>query len=303
MNDLDRPIFVVGAARSGTTMLAHILRRHSRLAFLDEPNHIWRYGNEGRDHDVLTPDDLSENIARHIRQSFARFVYEQGKERLLDKTPHNSLRMEFVAAVFPNGKFVHMIRDGRDVALSAARQWRGGVGQGETRPPTARVQRLWKRTRKLWAARGEALRHAPRVYLRKALVEWARVLFPHHTYVWGPRFPGIEAVARTYSLLETCAIQWDWCVRAAMSAGRRMGDDQYLEVRFEEFLAHPEEHTRRILAFLELEPEEDVIQFARASTNRANAGKWRHLPAEDVERIVKHIAPTLAYLGYLEDDV
>jgi hypothetical protein len=53
-----------------------------------------------------------------IRALYARYAQRQGKRRYGDKTPIYVLHVAFLAGLFPEAKFVHVIRDGRDVALS-----------------------------------------------------------------------------------------------------------------------------------------------------------------------------------------
>ena len=74
---------------------------------------------------------------------FALYTSRQGKARYAEKTPINVLHIELLADVFPEARFIHLIRDGRDVALSyldtdfgasslpeAAVQWRRFVRKG-----------------------------------------------------------------------------------------------------------------------------------------------------------------------------
>ncbi len=42
----------------------------------------------------------------------------QGKKRWVEKTPSNIMHMERLLTLFPGAKFIHVIRDGRDVAIS-----------------------------------------------------------------------------------------------------------------------------------------------------------------------------------------
>jgi hypothetical protein len=52
-------------------------------------------------------------------------VRERGKTRWVETTPDNTLRAHRTARYFPQAKFIHMIRDGRDVAASVIVQWWG----------------------------------------------------------------------------------------------------------------------------------------------------------------------------------
>ncbi len=127
---LTRPVFIVGCGRSGTTILGKLLSQHSQLAYLNEPRHIWRHEpqtdiwsensqlNGGKL--MLTATDFSEAAATRIYNAFAVEVRTQGKHRLVEKLPINSFRIEFINRLFPEALFIHIIRNGIEVAHSIA---------------------------------------------------------------------------------------------------------------------------------------------------------------------------------------
>lgn len=57
-------------------------------------------------------------FADAIRACFAEYAYAQGKPRYADKTPIFIVQIPLLASLFPEAVFVHVVRDGRDVALS-----------------------------------------------------------------------------------------------------------------------------------------------------------------------------------------
>ena len=144
------PFFIVAAARSGTTLLRVMLDRHPDIAIPGEGHFIprmWknrkRYGVDGRvDQIDLFLADLARDRAfgywelpiqavrseigdrvglplpEAISSAYAAFAHAHGKERWADKTPDYIDHLALLARLFPKARFVHMIRDGRDVALS-----------------------------------------------------------------------------------------------------------------------------------------------------------------------------------------
>jgi hypothetical protein len=153
-------VFVVGCQRSGTTLLQKMLDVHPDLAVTCDSEFIPRVLAEaGAQEDVrLEPElvdlavryrsrsdragfkklELPEATARGLAaqaSTFGGFVSllfdevaaRRGKTRAGDKTPDYALRMPLLHALFPWARFVHIVRDGRDVALSL-RDWsvRGG---------------------------------------------------------------------------------------------------------------------------------------------------------------------------------
>ena len=143
--------FVVGVARSGTTLLRLMLDAHPELAIPPETHFIPKLAKsmgelpksvgEGemrrRAHEVITehrrwPDyglDAAEldrrfdhtepfNATHALRAFYALYAEKQGKPRWGDKSPSYVRRIRRVHAVLPESHFIHLIRDGRDVALS-----------------------------------------------------------------------------------------------------------------------------------------------------------------------------------------
>jgi hypothetical protein len=142
-------VFVVGCPRSGTTLLQRILDAHPQLAVCPESFWIvYYYQNrvglrpDGR----ITPEiidrlfeyhkfyrmkqdrqDLEKMLGQTEPISYADFVSgifdayaeDHGKPLAGDKTPDYVRNLPVLHQLWPKAKFVHLIRDGRDVALSA----------------------------------------------------------------------------------------------------------------------------------------------------------------------------------------
>jgi hypothetical protein len=143
-----KPIFIVSAPRSGSTLLRLILDAHPRLAVpppawlyeLVYP-YLYSYGDLSSNEnfralaeDILEaptiknwPTTLSadELTAASAERSFAglfdalhrHYAVETGKERWGEKTPRNCFWMDEIRQDFPDVQFIHLIRDGRDMAI------------------------------------------------------------------------------------------------------------------------------------------------------------------------------------------
>ena len=282
-DSLDRPIIVVGAPRSGTTLLGQLLGEHPALAHVDEPRLTWRYGNDAKG-DMLTGRDARPEVCRYIREKFKEAVRSEGKQRLLEKTPSNALRMEFVDRALPGCLFVHIIRDGVESSLAIRRFW-----QDHSRGVKRR--KLWERLREMqvrqWPYYGREFirRIAP-----KSLSRFVR------RPVWGPRIPGIDSLLVELELIEVCALQWRTCVEAACHYGRELPADRYLEVRLEEMSL---DKVREILAFCQLDSSPEVeAAFVRDFDSRQTAHRRSVAEPEDLELINKWTESTRRWLGY-----
>jgi len=151
------PFFIVGAGRSGTTLLRLMLCGHPKLFIPPEAwflgNVMWHLPSSG----ALSKEDLAEcerlilsgdrwkdwqcsdERLREILRGCAGLDLASVIDRLFrevfdlppgvrwgEKTPKHSYLVERIGAIFPESQFIHLIRDGRDVASSMlARGWFG----------------------------------------------------------------------------------------------------------------------------------------------------------------------------------
>ena len=140
------PIFIVGAPRSGTGIFYRTMANHPDLAWISnitkkfpsslfltriimlfrddhrptEANNVWQKFTSGKD-ESLGRDDVTPAV----RQFFHRIVRINlrlfNKPRFLNKCPGNSVRVEFLKEIFPDARFIHLIRDGRAASYSIMR--------------------------------------------------------------------------------------------------------------------------------------------------------------------------------------
>ena len=147
----DAPVFVLGCPRSGTTVLFHMLMSAGNFAVYRAESNVFsvlqpRFGSLRRESNRrellrywlksklfqvtgLEPEPLRETLLRQCSSAgdFLRIVMEetarhQGVKRWTDSTPDHLLYIPQIKREIPNALIVHIIRDGRDVALSYAKQ-------------------------------------------------------------------------------------------------------------------------------------------------------------------------------------
>jgi hypothetical protein len=278
---LAQPIIVIGAPRSGTTLLAGLLSRHPALCLLNEPRITWKYGNE-RKSDVLSRCDARPEVNAHIRREFAHAIRAAGKTRMLEKSPSNAVRMGFVDNVFPDCKVVHIMRHGVQSALSIRAFWQKHASGAPRRHLVRRAKEIKLRQ----------VPHYSKELARRVLAPWMpRVV---KAPLWGVRLPGMHEMLRDLDLLEVCSLQWRWCVEAACQEGRKWPADRYMECRLEEF---DQSVLERILQFCHLEPSAEVLSAYQERFDPSQPqGRTSSANPGEVALIRRWIEPTLAWL-------
>lgn len=148
MNDRPAP-FIVGVGRSGTTLLRMMLDSHSTLAIPPETNfgaappaferggvkaaveamvasEFWGDYNLPADDFARWVDDRGVTTLSDVLRAFYELYAERrGKSRWGNKTPYHLARMTLIQEILPEACFIHLVRDGRDVALSTVPVWFG----------------------------------------------------------------------------------------------------------------------------------------------------------------------------------
>ncbi len=201
------PIALGGCGRSGTTLLRVMLDSHRRICCGPESSVFRRR--------AIDPDALAERFGfthaqvRRIHASaasrpafieaFAGLCMDRaGKQRWAEKTPRNIGRVGAIFGCFPEARFVHVLRDGRDVACSLRTHPRHRVVDGrlvplDTRKPIAGCARRWVRdiegSRRWWGdprfqvVRYEDLVLNPRPALERLMAfigeDWDEAMLAH----------------------------------------------------------------------------------------------------------------------------
>ncbi|HXJ65500.1 MAG TPA: sulfotransferase [Actinomycetota bacterium] len=269
--------FVVGEARSGTTLLRVMLDAHPQLSIPPESYFVSglypyrsRYERNGsfdlarfagdlqglhkfRDWD-LDANVLGEvfaspmprgTYADAIRLLYGTYATAHDKPRYGDKSPGYVTRMKLLVQLFPEARFVHIVRDVRSVALS----------------------------------------------LTEMPAEWGTRTVP-------------EGAAR-----------WRHRVSRGHTEGTALGPDRYLEVRYEDLVGDAEQELRRLVEFLLLPWDDAVLHYADRGLSRVPEGShdihgnvasapkatrdWRsQISPEDLEVVEAIAGDVMTEMGY-----
>ena len=227
---------IVGSPRSGTTLLRFLLDAHSELAippetgFLTLSEKIPGRGDKLREKffetvvnyaapapswpDFEIPHEIFQSALNEItpfsvsdgfRTFYRVYASRHGKTRWGDKTPIYSKYLNLIRRVLPEARFIHIIRDGRDAALSLRRMWFS---------------------------------------------------------------PGWQ--------IETQANYWRNFVLAARREG--LGNDDYIEVRYEELIINTEQVLKRVCSHIDLAYEPQMLSYFKNTPERLKEHKGRMLP-------------------------
>lgn len=144
----DAPFFIVGLGRSGTTLIRLMLHNHPNIAIPYESHFITKYFERASEYGDLTIDMNLRNLLQDIlsEELLSMWDHEFNLERILNRVKERTIggaisavymdytqgksksrwgdksdylnRMHIINKIYPNAQFIHIVRDGRDVANS-----------------------------------------------------------------------------------------------------------------------------------------------------------------------------------------
>ena len=266
---IHRPVFIVSAPRSGSTLLFETLAESRELYSLGGEAHslveqfdALRPGGGKVDSNRLLAADLMPDIAARMRETIAGLLVDstgsapQGAApiRLLEKTPKNSLRIPFFRALFPDALFVYLWRDPRENLSSIMEAWRSG-------------------------------RFVTYRQLDGSTEPWSLLLPPG----WQQQ--------RGRPLEEVAAFQWRSANEIVMGDLAALPRGDWMSVNYSEFMADPSREVQRICAFAGLAFDEGLrervskpLPPSRHTQTAPAEGKWRKNETE-ILRVLPGVQP------------
>lgn len=128
LKKVDKPIFILGTGRSGTTILGTILSMHKEVGYLNEPKALWHKVYSGEDligsyslgeaRYRLDDSDVSKPVLEGAYRLYGAFLRISFSTRVVDKYPELIFRIPFVRGIFPDAKFIFLVRNGWDTCHS-----------------------------------------------------------------------------------------------------------------------------------------------------------------------------------------
>jgi hypothetical protein len=256
---LRAPVFVLGAPRSGTTFLGSCIGALPEVSYHFEPRVTKAAARQ-----VHEGTWSERRAARVFRTSYRLLLLAAGDggRRFVEKNPENCFVVPFLVRTFPDARFVQIVRDGRDVAVShAEKPWLSAASAGGGK--RGRGGQAWG--------------------------PWAR---------WWVE-PERAAEFETASDLTRTAWSWRRFTSAAREALAQLPADRVLTVRYEELVSDPESAARTLGAFFGHDEPPASLRAALARAGNGSVGRWREaLSPEGLADVEKEAGPLLHELGY-----
>lgn len=279
------PVIIIGAPRSGTNMLREVLCHLEGFETwpCDEINYIWRHGNRSYANDQFPVALATEKVKKYINQAFDRLRAVTDCRQLIEKTCANSLRIEFINQIFPTARFIYIVRDGLDVAVSASLRRKAKLDPAY-----------------LYAkARYVPVTDIPYYAYKYFAARVKKILSKEQSLtVWGPVTDAALPNGVEESSLALSAHQWAECVRASSIALKALGSDRYVTVRYEDFVQTPKNEVIKILNFIGEDVPEDINNVV-SKVRKVSVGKGRRqLTTGELSSLQPLMEKPMHALGY-----
>lgn len=263
---LDRPIFILGVGRSGTTHLGKLLSAHPDVGWLNEPKMIWYLARPGEDVSgfyapsgryALGAENATGEVRQRAHRLFGHYLKSVGATRLVDKSPALTFRVSYLKALFPDSILLAIVRRPEDFVNSVS-SWNDDKA--------VRTEDWWGVRDSKWLTMREELLAAD----------------PDLADVYE------REVARPLSPNERSATEWVLGMKAIAKARSEIA----MTIRYEDLATSPAETMARLLEACELSGDGKVLELAK----RATSSRLRTDPA-DFGALGGAVATTREVLG------
>jgi hypothetical protein len=270
----ERPVFVVGCSRGGTTLVYRTFSESQELGSLERETHsFWSRLHPLEERDWKTHALEAVDASEEDRLAASRLFYVgTGRNRFVDKNNQNGLAIPYLQALFPDAHFIYVKRSPGDNLNSLIEGW----GRAEA-----------------FGAWADDLPHAVSVD-RGRYRRWCFFLAA-----------GWENY-REASIESVCAFQYRAINEAIMDAREHVPPGHWTEIRYEDVLADP------VAAFSQAFAETGLVFDARLEAHCSSVlarpynafseirqDKWRDSPhAARIERVLPELTDIATRMGY-----
>lgn len=297
-------VFIIGSPRSGTSILSEILSTHRSIDERYEPYFVWDRHFRSAPDDQRTEADCTPEVHKQIYHDFVRYQKKTKSTLIIDKSPRNSLKIPLILKIFPDSRFIHILRDGRDTTLSINKKWKrfnSALGKGDDHSgfrffKAFKILKKFLKYQKYLTYMIRALYHETHWHIDKS--KYLNRLRWDNKPGFGPRFRNWRDIYHNSSLLEFNAYQWLKCVESIQQNRHKIPEKNFLEVRYEDLITQPRDVLSRVFDFLGIEI---IGEFFKSlpKLRAANYNKWKEeFTGEQLKQILPVIEDKLNELGY-----
>lgn len=238
-----KPIFIIGTGRSGTTVLGTVLSMHKEVGFLNEPKALWHsiYPQEdlvgsysrGSAKYRLYTSDASEQVCRCAHRLFGVYLKVTASQRVVDKYPELIFRIPFVLKLFPDAKFIFLVRNGYSTCDSILK-WSERLGVD-----TKLEHHNW------WGADN-----------RKWHLLWEQII-KNDPFFWNI----LSIQDYCINALDMAVIEWITAMREGLKSLNQYSGNIHM-IRYEDLTTQPQQYLHQILEFCELSADDRFMGYA-----------------------------------------
>ena len=275
MKEVKKPVFILGTGRSGTTILGILLSMHKEVGFLNEPKALWHsiFPDEdligsysrGKASYRLAAGDASQQVKQSAHRLFGAYLAMSCSKRVVDKYPELIFRTPFVKEIFPDAKFLFLVRNGWDTCHSIE-GWSTRLGKQKN----GEVHDWWGVNNRKWNLLIEQI-----IPNHEDLAEYA------------------ESMRGWTNHVDMAAVEWIVTMREGMRLEQTYPND-VLRVTYEDMCDRPQENMQIITGFCKLGEDKVFLDYSK-STLRTVKPKPSFPLAKEIET---PFLETMKELGY-----
>lgn len=277
--EIDRPIFIVGSGRSGTTIFFRTLAKHKELGYFSdydlrflrlfklgvmpflernrftryiiekvrpikpaaESERVMEYCKISEKGIPLSENDAEDDMDQCLKKMIIKCLKYHKANRFLGKNTNDGMRIEFLNAIFPDSIFLHILRDGRANVNSYLKV------------PFFYEIRFW------W-------------WNNKTFKDWINE-------------------GRTPE--ELGALHWKNNVREIIRQSRCLPKGRYLEIKYEEFTDNPKNCLKKVFEFCGLKWNKNFESFVETAQIKNMNFKWKKNLGLNERKIIESILHSL----------
>ncbi len=265
MKEEQSPIFIIGAARSGTNMLRDLICSLDGYITwdCDEINPIFRHGNLSHPNDAFSSNMATPKVKKFIRDKFKKLSYKNGNNCIVEKTCANTLRIPFLNEVFPMARYIFIHRDGIDVVASSVRRWNAPFDLKYTLKKVKYVP----------------LMDLPYYILKFGKLRLRQLLGKKELKFWGVLIPEMVHLKQSYDIFEIASLQWKVCNEYCLSDFESIPENQLISVKYEELVHNKIKELDRICQFIGVSNAD--LKALEVHISESSVGKGRGQLSKD----------------------